>query len=157
MSADRDETLRPSTPSRRSFGNHAIRLGELVLARAEAALAPLDLKPLTFETMRCILDSQGLSQLDLSRRLGIYAPKMVGLLDGLEKKGLVVRKISPSDRRRHELHLTPEGHALLRRAIAIGAALEEELFGGVPAEDKARFATLVQRLETDALPTSTED
>ena len=151
MSIDpKDTSERAPTSPPRGFGNHAARLGDLVLARAEAALAPLDLKPLAYDTMICILDGHGMSQQDLSRRLGIYAPKMVGLIDGLEKRGLVERKVSPTDRRRHQLVLTPGGHELLQRAAAAAAALEEELFGCVPEQDKARFSALVERLEAAA-------
>lgn len=135
------------TAPRRGFGGHVIRLSDLVLARAETALAPLGLKPLALDTMFCILDGEGLSQQGMSRQLGIRAPKMVGVLDGLENQGLVERNVSPSDRRRHVLRLTPKGHALAKRASAIAAALERELFGCVPEEDKARFALLVKRLE----------
>jgi DNA-binding MarR family transcriptional regulator len=152
MSGDGKNSREKSTTARRAFGNYAIRLGELVFARAENALAPLDLTPLAYETMTCIADGQGRSQQDLGRRLGIYAPKMVGILDGLQNRGLVERRVSATDRRRHELLLTPKAHALLRRAIAVGAALEEELFGCVPIADKARFAALVERLESAALP-----
>ena len=152
MAIDLETDENALTPQRRSFGNNAVRLGELVLARAGAALAPLDLKPLDYETMACVLHGHGMSQLDLSRRLGIYAPKMVGLLDGLEQRGLVARKVSQVDRRRHELLLTAKGHKLLQRAMAVGAALEEELFGRVPEQDKERFATLVERLETAEAP-----
>ncbi len=140
----------------RGFGNHAVRLGELVLARAEAALAPLDLKPLDYDTLICILEGHGMSQQDLSRRLGLYAPKMVGLLDGLEQRGLVERKVSVSDRRRHEIVLTASGRALLDKAAAIGAALEEELFGALSEADKARFIAMVQRLEAGADPLGKE-
>ena len=144
------------TSSHRSFGNCAVRLGEMVLSRAEAALAPLDLKPLAYETMACIRDGHGMSQRDLSHRLGIYAPKMVGLLDGLEQRGLVERKVSVADRRRHELVLTPSGRALLQRAVAIGAALEKDLFGCITEKDKRRFEALVQQLESEILKTKTQ-
>lgn len=146
MSIDPKDEPAPTAP-RRGFGTHAVRLGELVFARGEAALAPLDLKPLAYDTMICILEGHGMSQQDVSRRLGIYAPKMVGVIDALETRGLVERKVSPTDRRRHQLVLTPSGHELLQRAAAVAAALEEELFGCVPDKDKARFEALVQRLE----------
>ena len=138
--------------SRRSFGNHAVRLGELVLARFEAAVAPLGIKALALDTLVCIKDGFGRSQQDLSRRLGIYAPQTVGLIDGLEQKGLVERQVSPADRRRHMLVLTPAGEALLEHGLAIAAALEEELFGSVTAEEKASFQALVERLEGTAEP-----
>lgn len=139
----------PATALRRSFGANLVLLGEMVFARAEAALAPLDLTPLAYDALVCILEGHGMSQQDLSRRLGIFAPKMVGVLDGLEQQGLVERKVSPTDRRRHELALTPAGRDRLERATAIGVALEDALFGAVPALEKARLAALVRQLEAD--------
>ncbi|MGA0602695.1 MarR family winged helix-turn-helix transcriptional regulator [Caulobacter sp. KR2-114] len=140
----------PGVALRRSFGAHAIRLGEMVFARAEAALAPLALTPLAYDAMVCILEGHGMSQQDLSRRLGIYAPKMVGVLDGLQQQGLVERQVSAADRRRHELRLTPAGHARLEAATAVAVGLERALFGDVPADGKAWMAALVARLEAEA-------
>lgn len=34
--------------------------------------------------MVCILKGEGMSQQDLSRKLGLYAPRMVALIDGLD-------------------------------------------------------------------------
>ena len=134
----------------RGFGSHVVRLADLVLARANAALQPLELTPLAYATMTCISDGEGMSQMELSRQLNMYAPKMVGLLDGLEERGLLERKVSPADRRQHRLFLTPKGEALLERAAAVATALEDDLFGSLPDEDKARFEALVERLEARA-------
>ena len=139
----------PPAP-RRGFGAHVVRLADLVLARAEAALQPFDLTPLAFDTMVCISAGEDLSQVELSRKLNKYAPKLVGLLDGLEARGLIERKINPADRRRHNLGLTPVGRTLLQRAAAAAAALEQELFGELPKADKDRLTALVDRLEADA-------
>jgi DNA-binding MarR family transcriptional regulator len=135
------------TSPRRGFGSLLVRIAKLALARAEAAMRPLELTPLAYETMICIVEGDGPSQKELSDRLNRYAPKMVGVIDALEKRGLVERKVSEADRRRRRLVLTPKGHKLLRRAGAVAAALEEELFGSLPDEDKARFEALARRLE----------
>jgi DNA-binding MarR family transcriptional regulator len=132
---------------RRGFGSLLVRIAKLALARAEAALRPLDLTPLAYETMICIVEGDGLSQKELSDRLYRYAPKMVGVIDALEKRGLVERKVSEADRRRRRLVLTPKGHGLLLRAGTVAAALEEELFGSLPDDDKSRFEALARRLE----------
>lgn len=136
----------------RSYANHAVRLGELVLARFEAAVAPLGIKALALDTLISIKNGYGRSQQDLAKRLGIYAPQMVGLIDSLERKHLVTRQVSATDRRRHVLELTPEGEAVLERGLAIAAALEAELFGSVTPEEKVRFQELVERLESSAPP-----
>jgi DNA-binding MarR family transcriptional regulator len=135
------------TSRRRGYGSLLVRIAKLALTRAEAALRPLDLTPLAYETMICIAEGDGLSQKELSDRLNRYAPKMVGVIDALEKRGLVERKVSEADRRRRRLVLTPKGHGLLLRAGAVAATLEEELFGSLPDQDKSRFEALARRLE----------
>lgn len=139
----------PGVALRRSFGGNAIKLGDMVFARAEAALAPLELTPLSYDALVCIVEGHGMSQQDLSRRLGIYAPKMVSVLDDLERLGLVERQVSPADRRRHQLVLTPAGHDRLDRATAVAVAMEARLFEDVPDEARAWFAALVRRLEDE--------
>jgi len=134
---------------RQSFGAYAVKLGDMVFARAEAALAPFGLTPLAYDAMVCILEGHGVSQQDLSRRVGIYAPKMVAVLDGLEEQGLVERQVSATDRRRRELRLTPTALKLLGRATDVLKAVEDELFGSVPLEQRESFADLVTRLEAN--------
>jgi DNA-binding MarR family transcriptional regulator len=124
-----------------------VRLAELAMAHGERALAPLGLTPRAFEAMNCIVNGQGMSQQDLSRRLGLYAPQMVSLIDGLEQRGLVKRHISPTDRRRHVLSLTPSGKALLKSATKLAEKLELELFSSVTKDDMARFEAIIGRLE----------
>lgn len=130
----------------RSFGYLAVRLGEMVMGHGELVLAPFDLKPREFDAMHCILIGHGMSQRDLSRRLGLYAPRMVALIDGLQKRGLVERTVSASDRRRRVLSLTTRGRGLLDRATLVATKFEAELFGDVSPEDRDRFEALVQRV-----------
>ena len=138
----------PSTSrSGRGFGYQVVRLAELVMAHGEKALAPLGLTPRAFEAMNCIMNGHGMSQQDLSQSLGLYAPQMVSLIDGLEQRGLVKRHISPTDRRRHVLSLAPNGKELLKSATKIAENLELELFSSVTVDDMARFAELIGRLE----------
>lgn len=143
---------RKSGFKRQGFASHAVQLGELVLCRVDAALTPFGLKARDYDAMVCIRRGDGLSQQELSCWLGAYAPQMVGLIDGLEKRGLAERRVSGSDRRRHELFLTPAGDDLLDRAAAAAAALEAELFGDISERDRARFRALVERIESGAPP-----
>jgi DNA-binding MarR family transcriptional regulator len=53
--------------------------------------------------------------------------RLVHVLDKLEKRGLTERQESPNDRRSHALHLTPEGHKLLKQAKALAARHEANL------------------------------
>ena len=57
----------------------------------------------------------GLSQTDLASAIGVDRASMVAILDKLEGKGWVTRQRSRTDRRRHQIDLTPEGRTLLKR------------------------------------------
>lgn len=57
-----------------------------------------------------------LSLKDLSARIQLHPSTVVGVVDRLEAKGLVVRKTDAEDRRRLKLSLTAAGRALRKKA-----------------------------------------
>lgn len=130
----------------------AVKLGEIVIRQAEAVLAPLGLKPREYNVMTCIACGDDVSQQDLARMLGIYAPGLVGLLDILQGKALVERRRSTIDRRRHILSLTDAGRALLAKADVIVAGLEDDLFGGMTEPEKLALRALIKRVELQPKP-----
>jgi DNA-binding MarR family transcriptional regulator len=91
------------------------------------ALASFDIRPAQFSVLVVIEANSGLSQADLSERLGIERARLVRLLDGLEKRGLIRRQPSPLDRRTHALVLTREGNKSLKRMKLLAAEHEESL------------------------------
>jgi len=127
-------------------GYLAIKLGEVVMRRIEAALAPLGLTPREYNVMTCISIGQDLSQQDLSRTLGLYAPGLVGLIDELQDKKLVSRKRSESDRRRYVLSVTKAAKQLLARADLVVSELDDELFGCMSIQENTKFRTLLRRV-----------
>ena len=66
----------------------------------------------------------------LAERLHIRHHSAVGLVDRLDEKGLVTRRVDPADRRCVHVHVTRQGEAVLRRLTAIH---EEELSTAGPA------------------------
>ena len=66
----------------------------------------------------------------LAERLHIRHHSAVGLVDRLDEKGLVTRRVDPGDRRCVHVHVTRQGEAVLRRLTAIH---EEELSTAGPA------------------------
>ena len=91
------------------------------------ALASFDIRPAQFSVLVVIEANSGLSQADLSERLGIERARLVRLLDGLEKRGLIRRQPSPLDRRSHALVLTREGNKSLKRMKLLAAEHEASL------------------------------
>jgi DNA-binding MarR family transcriptional regulator len=91
------------------------------------ALASFDIRPAQFSVLVVIEANSGLSQADLSDRLGIERARLVRLLDELEKRGLIRRQPSPLDRRSHALVLTREGQRRLKRMKVLAAEHEGNL------------------------------
>jgi len=139
---------------------HAVDLGPLddfigyVLRRAwlrvsadfQAALREVDLKPTQFTVLLIIGRNAGLSQSEVCSALGIQKTNFVPLLNELVRRGLAERRPAASDRRSHALHLTPEGEALLERAMTLHAALEERLTARVGKRGREKLIELLRRL-----------
>jgi DNA-binding MarR family transcriptional regulator len=73
----------------------------------------LDIKPAQFSALEIIHNNPGLRQSALAHSLNIQRTNMVGMLDTLQKRGLIERKPSTQDLRAHALHLTGKGEKLL--------------------------------------------
>ncbi len=62
--------------------------------------------------LRVLWREEGLTQRELSRRVGMREPTTVIALKSLEKSGLVHREPSSEDRRKIHVYLTPKARAL---------------------------------------------
>ena len=77
-----------------------------------------DLSPSQFNALNLLrLNPDGLSQTDLSRQLIMHRSNLTGLVDRLEKRGLVARQEVAADRRAYSVVLTPAGTRLLREIL----------------------------------------
>lgn len=109
-------------------------------------LEPLGLEPRHIGILRIVAGSNDETQLELSGRLGIGPGRMVKLLDDLEQRGLVERRVHPEDRRARVLQLTAAGKKMLGRANAIGMEHERETCAPLTVDERAQLLGLLQRL-----------
>ena len=58
-------------------------------------------------------DGDGISPSEIAQQLGVTRATVTGLLDGLEKCGLISRQTHPDDRRAFCIELTPQGRQFL--------------------------------------------
>src|ERR1700723_1340883 len=78
-------------------------------------LEPLNFAPPDPGILGMLAPAPGMNQQELANRLGMHASRLVGVLDALEKRGLVAREPNPADRRFYSLSLTTAG----RQALAL--------------------------------------
>src|SRR5689334_19152115 len=92
-----------------SAGYLLLKAGHHIGNDFDAALTTLGLTGREFLVLSFVRAADGLSQQALAARLGLDPTLVVGLVDGLEARGLVTRTKDPADRRRNLLGLTEEG------------------------------------------------
>lgn len=113
--------------------------------RVEAALEPLGLRPRHLVALTVLRDHGGSTQQSLSGVLQIDRTNLVGLLNELESDGLVERRRSAEDRRRHIVELTPLGSRRLSEAELALAAAEAEALPGLDDDQRETLYRLLQQ------------
>jgi DNA-binding MarR family transcriptional regulator len=111
---------------------------------AETVLTPLGLRPRHLVALTMLRDHADSTQQSLSALLQIDRTNLVGLLNELERWGLIERRRSDEDRRRHTVHLTQLGAERLAEAEFALAAVEDHILVGL---DDAQRETLYQLLQ----------
>ena len=144
---------RRSASDRLNFGvlpslvGYNLRRAQLaVFQNFQQAMAELDVTPGQLGVLVLIGENDGLSQSRLGRALGIDRSTMVAVIDRLEKRRLVRRAPSPTDRRSYALELTSEGRALLAAVTPRLRAHEQAITGDLDAAEQATLLGLLRRL-----------
>jgi DNA-binding MarR family transcriptional regulator len=123
-------------------------LARLARIRAESALTPLGLRPRHLIALTVLRDSGSGTQQALAAALQIDPTNLVGLLNELETDGLISRRRSIDDRRRHIVELTEDGARRLTDAEAALAAVEDELLSALEPEQREAFYRLLRQAST---------
>jgi DNA-binding MarR family transcriptional regulator len=110
------------------------------------ALEPLGLRPPHFGVMTLISSEPGLTQQDLAERSLIDPSSMVAVVDELEELGYAERQMHPGDRRKHAVHLTPDGKRTLERARAVAIKLAKEILAPLDAGEVQTLRRLLRKL-----------
>jgi DNA-binding MarR family transcriptional regulator len=112
--------------------------------RAETVLTPLGLRPRHLVALTMLRDHADSAQQSLSALLQIDRTNLVGLLNELESWGLIERRRSDQDRRRHTVHLTQPGAERLAEAEFALAAVEDEILVSLDGDQRETLYQLLQ-------------
>jgi DNA-binding MarR family transcriptional regulator len=126
------QIARADVPTRRTFAEH---IGK-----------PLELSPVEFSCLVLLAFNPGATPKQLAEALAMVAPAVTVLLDRLEKRGLIERARSDSDRRAQLVTLTPAGQALALKAHALSMDMERALLGALSAAERAILIELLQKV-----------
>jgi DNA-binding MarR family transcriptional regulator len=90
---------------------------------------------------------QGFTPSECAERSGVTRATITGLLDGLERDGLVERQPRPGDRRMLSVHLTEAGRSLLKRMLPDHFCRTTGLMGELTDSEKGRLIELLQKVQ----------
>jgi DNA-binding MarR family transcriptional regulator len=130
-----------------SVGFLISQLGFFSSKRFAEALAPVGIAPKEFLLLRFVAASSGQSQQALAQRLDVPPSRMVALVDDLEERGLVERRLDPDDRRIRGLHLTKEGKETVERAAAVAVEYETKLCSSLEGSERDQLIELLKKIQ----------
>jgi DNA-binding MarR family transcriptional regulator len=133
-----------------SLGYYLAKARNVLVARTDQALRPLDLTSQQIGVILMLADGRAHTPFELSREMSYDSGSMTRMLDRLEKKGFVTRERSESDRRIVELKLTARGADAAAQLPALGAAVLNEQLHGFSRPELDTLTSLLARLIANA-------
>ncbi|WP_347813646.1 MarR family winged helix-turn-helix transcriptional regulator [Shimia aestuarii] len=112
---------------------------------AHAQRAGHDLTPVQFAAMDAIGANPGVDQARIAALIAYDRATIGGVIDRLEKKGLVVRKVSQRDRRAREVFLSTEGRKMVDDVFPIVREMQTDILRGLSDEERETFLSLATK------------
>jgi DNA-binding MarR family transcriptional regulator len=125
-----------------------IRTESLLAGELNNRFRPFGLTGSTFNVLM-ILDGEPepLSPHELGERLLVTRGTVTGLLDTLQRRGLVKRVPHPNDRRMLLIELTERGRSVLRKTWAVHFPAQTEMLSVLSDTEKETLVRLLGKLE----------
>jgi DNA-binding MarR family transcriptional regulator len=118
------------------------RAGLAMTALLKSALAAAgieDVRPAYLGVLMSLWQDDGLKVMELGRRAGLEPSTMTGLLDRMERAGLLTRKADPDDRRAQRVMLTVRGRTVEETALEVVERSLAQMLTGVSESDLERM------------------
>ena len=128
-----------------SVGPRVRLLRNVLSARSIAVSAPYGLPTGSLTVLALIAANPGSSQTALAGRAGLNKSALVGIVDHLERHGLVERDRAAHDRRRYQVSVTPEGERTIDELFAAVTAEEAPIRDALGKNDMATLLALLDR------------
>lgn len=130
----------------RSAGVLASDITRQYTAALQRRLQPLGLSPAQFLTLNELWLDDGLTQSDLTQRLGIEQATMANTLARMQRDGLIERKPHPDDRRSQLVWLSHHARALQTSATEAAVNANKQVLESLPAAERELFLSMMNRV-----------
>ena len=107
---------------------------------------PHDLRPVEFTILALVHHNPGVSARQLARALAVTPPNLTTWLERLERRGLIVRERSDTDRRTQRVSTTPKGAKTARAAAESVIEGERATYDRLSAGERAVLLELLHKV-----------
>ena len=126
---------------------YQLRMAQIALFRDFAqGLGGEDVTPGLFGVLVIIEANPDLKQSELARATQLDRSTVVTVIDNLERRGLVERRVALHDRRSNAIRLTDAGTALLRKLKRQVNQHEKRLLQNFSATERETFLALLKKV-----------
>jgi MarR family transcriptional regulator, lower aerobic nicotinate degradation pathway regulator len=123
-----------------------VRIGHAIKIAAFDEFERADFSPYHYSILALLDEGARTTQGAIADALALDRSQLVGLLDGLEERGLIERRRDEGDRRRHVVTLTPGGHQQLRAFRTVVGRMEDEFLAPLDDHDRTTLHALLSQL-----------
>ena len=111
-------------------------------------LEPYNLTLTQYKVLKFLLTNpkETIRQVDIEEHFYIRNPTVTRVLQNLEKKGLIERRINPKDNRSKVICLTEKAKAMESLLYKLGDELERRLTSNLTNDDKQELLRLLKKL-----------
>ena len=130
------------------FAGHLIRRlhqQSMQVFQTQTQAAGFDLTSMQFAALNAIALQPGIDQASLATTISFDRATIGGVIDRLERKGLVQRVVSAQDRRARQLHLTTDGEQLLTACRPVVKALQADILAPLSPAERDVFLALAHK------------
>ena len=128
---------------------HAIRrLHQISVGVFLQELGDLGITPVQYGALQAVANQPGIDQRTLARAIALDASTTGGVVDRLEARGWLERRMSPDDRRTRLLFLTAAGERGLSDAVPGMLRAQDQILAPLTAGQREEFMRLLLILVT---------
>jgi DNA-binding MarR family transcriptional regulator len=122
------------------------RLQQIAVGLFIDETAAFDLTPVQFAALAAVARHPGVDQRSLARRIGFDTSTTGGVVDRLERRGLMRRHPAPDDRRVRRLSVTDAGQTLLAAVLPAMQRAQRRILAPLSDVEQGQFMALLGRI-----------
>ena len=103
-------------------------------------------RPAYLGVLMSLWRKDGLKVVELGRKAGLEPSTMTGLIDRMERDGLVARSVDPKDRRAQQIRLTALGKDVEAPVQAVVEGVISNVFTGISEKDLDQTKKLLRQV-----------